>query len=120
MTVKKIILILLGFLFLGLGMIGIILPIVPTTPFLIVASLCFVRGSSKMNTWLLSHPIFGNYLRNYLEEKAIKKEHRIKTLFFLWSTLLISAFFIDLTVMKVILIIIGATVSLHLMSLKSI
>lgn len=120
MTVKKITLLLLGFIFLGMGMIGIILPLVPTTPFLIVASLCFVRGSSKMNTWLLSHPIVGNYLRNYLDEKAIKKEHRIKTLLFLWSTLLISAFLIDITVMKIFLVIIGATVSLHLMRLKTI
>ncbi|MBI9015395.1 MAG: YbaN family protein [Clostridiales bacterium] len=120
MILKKSILILLGFIFLGLGMIGIILPLVPTTPFLILASLCFVRGSSRMNTWLLNHRVFGNYLRNYLDEKAIKKEARIRTMFFLWSTLLISIFLIDLTVIKIILVIIGATVSLHLMALKTI
>lgn len=120
MTIKKAVLILLGLIFLGLGMIGAVLPILPTTPFLLVASLCFVRGSTKMNNWLLNHHIFGAFLKNYLDERAIKKRDLIRTLIILWMTLIVSIFFIDVVFLKFILVIVGSSVSIHLLSLKSI
>jgi len=120
MTVKKVILIVIGLVFLGLGMIGAILPVLPTTPFLIVASLCFVRGSTKMNNWLLNHHIFGTFLKNYLDERAIRKRDLIRTLILLWITLLVSIFFIEVVFLKFMLVIVGSSVSIHLLSLKSI
>lgn len=110
----------IGFVFLGLGIIGIVLPLLPTTPFLIVASMCFVKGSTKMNDWLLNHRLFGGYIKNYLEEKAIRKKDRIRTLILLWLTLIISAYVVDIIYLKIMLIFIGLAVSTHLIKLKTI
>lgn len=60
-----------GLGFLALGLIGIFLPILPTTPFLLVAAACFARSSTRLESWLLSHPVFGSLLRDWRERGAI-------------------------------------------------
>ncbi len=60
-----------GIVFLILGAIGIILPLLPTTPFLLLAAFCFARGSEKMNNWLLNHRIFGPPIRNWRDYGAV-------------------------------------------------
>lgn len=61
----------LGWLFVGLGLIGVVLPIMPTTPFLLLAAACFMRGSDRLYAWLMHHPVFGAYLRAYREGRGI-------------------------------------------------
>lgn len=108
----------LGILSLTLGVIGIFLPILPTTPFLLMASFCFVRSSSKMNHWLLNHKTFGTYLRNYLEYGAIRKKDLIKGLLSLWLALGVSMFLTQKLWLTILLIVIGGAVTLHLLKLK--
>jgi len=110
----------LGLLSLVLGAIGLFLPILPTTPFLLLASYFFLKSSKKMHDWLMRHRIFGNYIRNYLEHKAIKKSDRIKSLIFLWLTLIISMILSKNIHLILFLSLIGSAVSLHLMLLKTI
>lgn len=116
---RKYLLITAGFLSLGLGLIGIITPVLPTTPFLLLSSLCFVRSSDKLYDWLIHHKVFGKYIYNYLKYHAVTKRVKISALVFLWISLLISILIINLFWLKLVLIGIGAAVSIHILSVKT-
>jgi hypothetical protein len=108
-----------GSISLSLGVVGLFLPILPTTPFLLLSSYCFLRSSKKMHLWLTQHKIFGTYLSNYMEHKAIKKSHRNSVLFFLWFTLLISMFLSANLHLTLFLSLVGIGVTIHLFMLRS-
>lgn len=61
----------LGFVFLGAGIIGIFLPLLPTTPFVLLSAACFARSSEKWHRWLLANPTFGPMVRNWEEKRCI-------------------------------------------------
>lgn len=107
-----------GMISLILGIIGIFMPILPTTPFLLMASFCFVRSSTKMNDWLLNHKVFGVYLKNYLEYRAIRKKDLIRSLLSLWIALILSMFLSQKILIVILLVIVGILVSIHLLKLK--
>jgi uncharacterized membrane protein YbaN (DUF454 family) len=110
----------LGTLFLGLGIIGIALPILPTTPFLLLAAACYIRGSEKMHTWLLNHKWFGKYIRNFQEGKGIPLRIKIYAISVIWITITISAlFFIDILPVKILLFFIAAAVTIYLIRFKT-
>jgi len=68
---------LLGFIFLGLGVIGVFLPLLPTTPFLLVSAGCFAKSSDKWHQWLLSNKIFGTIIKDWQERKCISISTKI-------------------------------------------
>lgn len=70
----------LGFFFVGLGFIGAFLPVLPTTPFLILAAACFARSSTRFENWLLSHPRFGPLLRDWRSRGAIPRKAKFAAL----------------------------------------
>lgn len=109
-----------GVITLGLGIIGIFVPLLPTTPFLLLASICLVRSSARMHHWLMHHPVLGRYLTDYLEHKAIRPAARISALIFLWSALLASIILVDQTVIRLVLAAVGIGVTIHLFCLKTI
>lgn len=61
----------LGILSVGLAVIGAVLPLLPTVPFLLLASFCFARSSSRMHSWMLSHPTFGPIIDDWNSSGAI-------------------------------------------------
>jgi len=119
-SLKKYLFIVAGSICLVLGLIGIFIPVLPTTPFLLLTSFCYLRGSTKLYKWLIHHRIIGAYIYNYLIYKAVKKSVKIGSIIFLWCSLGISIFVVDNLKVDIILSIIGLAVSVHLLKLKTI
>ena len=74
MIVKKYLLILLGTIAFFLGIIGLFLPILPTTPFLLLASYCYLRSSKKLYRWMINRKVIGKYIYSYLNYRAVDKK----------------------------------------------
>lgn len=86
----------LGTICLTFGAIGIILPVLPTTPFLLASAACYYKSSPRMHKWLLNNKWFGEYIKNYTEGKGIPKRTKIIALTLLWVTIIVSTlFFLD-------------------------
>ena len=112
---KKRLLVAAGTISVGLGVIGIFIPILPTTPFLLLAAACYLRGSQRSYNWLINNRIFGPYIRNYQEGKGISLKTKIFTIFLLWLTIGLSAFLvIDSLVVRIILICIALGVTFYI------
>ena len=109
-----------GFLLVAIGVIGIFLPLLPTTIFLILASMCFVKSSPRANEWLRNHKILGAYIKNYHDNSGLTVKNKIFSLIFLWSMILVSAFlFTDEIYIRVLLFAIAVGVSIHLLMIKT-
>ena len=117
--VKKYLFIILGSICLVLGSVGIILPLLPTTPFLLLSAFFYLKSSQKLYDWLLNHKIFGIYIYSYINYHAIDLKAKITSLSLLWITLVISMVLIEKLLVTVILIIIGFSVTFHLLTLKT-
>ena len=116
----KYILAFLGTLSLVLGLVGIFLPILPTTPFLLLAAALYFRSSRRLYDWLLAHPHLGTYIRNFRENKAIPLRVKIVSVSLVWGTLLYCATAIAETWwMRVIFISIATAVSVHILHYKT-
>jgi len=102
-----------GLLFVGLGILGIFLPLLPTTPFLLLAAACFARSSQKFYNWLLNNRWFGRYIRNYREGKGIPLRVKVMTISLLWVTILISAYFVSIIYVRIFLILVAIGVTIH-------
>lgn len=110
----------LGTFFVVLGTIGIFLPLLPTTPFLLLAAACYARGSRKFYDWLLNNRWFGDYIRNYREKKGIPLKIKVLSISFLWVTIGYSTLFIiDIPLVRIILILIAIGVSIHIMRFRT-
>lgn len=109
-----------GVLFLGLGIVGIFVPLLPTTPFLLLAAACFVRGSPKLYRWLIGHKWFGAYIRSYREFHAITLRAKVVSLVLLWAVIGYSAVrVVEAWWLRALLAVIAVGVSVHLLSLKT-
>jgi len=117
---KKLFYIILGSLSTALAFLGIFLPLLPTTPFLLLAAFFYLRSSEKLYNWLLNHKIFGRYLKNYLKNRSIPVRIKIAVVIILWITILSTIlFFLDEFIIRLLLVLIAILVSIHILSLKS-
>ncbi|PAV30594.1 hypothetical protein CIL05_05690 [Virgibacillus profundi] len=103
--IKKILLIIAGSLSLGLGVLGIFLPLLPTTPLLLLAAACYVRSSEKLYHWLITNKYFGSYIENYRMGKGIPLKAKIVSVVVLWVSMLYTVIFvIPLILVKILLL----------------
>ncbi len=109
-----------GFAATGLGILGIPLPILPTTPFLLVALWCFTRSSPRMRRWLLENKYFGHYLTDYTSKKGVERGVKAWALTVLWCTIGASAIWAtDKWWVRAVLVAVAAAVTIHILMLKT-
>jgi uncharacterized membrane protein YbaN (DUF454 family) len=113
-------LIITGTFFVGLGVLGIFLPLLPTTPFLLLAAVSYARSSRKFYDWLLNNKWFGNYIKNYRERKEVPLKVKVLSISFLWITIGYSVVFVVyIFLIRIILILIAMGVTTHILSIKT-
>lgn len=112
------ILIVLGTVSVFFGIIGIFLPILPTTPFLLLGAAIYSKSSDKFYNWLVGNRFFGSYIKNYREGKGIPLRVKNSAITFLWITILITVvFFIPILAVKILLIVIAGGVTYHIVKI---
>lgn len=118
---KKILLISAGTVSVAMGIIGVFVPILPTTPFLLFSAWCYAKSSEKFYNKLMDNKILGGYIKNYRDKKAMPRRVKIVTISLLWISILYSAIFAVSNIwLSLLLVIIAVLVSLHLISLRTI
>lgn len=116
----KILLIVVGSISVGLGVMGILLPVLPTTPFLLLAAICYSHSSERFYVWLLTNRFFGQYIRDWRENKGLTYLTKLWVIIVLAVTMGISiVFFIPLFWVKVILVLIGVFITFYILSLPT-
>jgi uncharacterized membrane protein YbaN (DUF454 family) len=104
----KIFLIILGTICISLGILGIFIPGLPTTPFLLLAASLYVRSSDKLYNKLINHKILGKYIYNYRKNKGITKKTKIYSIILMWVMISCSViFFIKIFYVKIIVLTVG-------------
>lgn len=117
---RRALLIVSGTLCVVLGILGMFLPLLPSTPFLLVAAICYARSSQRSYNWLMTNRWCGAYIRNYREGRGITLKHKVLTISLLWLTMGYTAWFaLSLWWMKLILFGIAIGVTVHLMRIKT-
>ena len=109
----------LGTLALILGVVGVFLPLLPTTPFLLLAAACYVKASPSLYNWLITHKYLGAYIRNYWEGKGIPLKTKFISIAVLWGTISLSALKIDNPYVRIFLLIVAVAVTVHLVRMKT-
>ena len=119
-SMLRVILISIGTISVILGTIGIFLPVIPTTPFLLLAGACYMRSSEKLHNWLLENKWLGPYIRDYYEGKGIPLRAKIVSVSLLWLSLIISiVYFIDIMWVRIFLLGVGLAVTVFILTRKT-
>lgn len=117
----KILLTALGLLSLGLGVLGIFLPVLPTTPLLLLAAALFLRGNRNLYDWLLNHPELGPYIRNFMEHKAIPLRVKVISVSLVWITLINCVIFVaEHWAFRLFFILLATAITVHILSYRTI
>lgn len=112
--------ILVGMVSLVLGAVGIVLPLLPTTPFLLLSAFCFARSSRRLHSYLVNHPVLGEYISNYYNH-TMTRAHKVRTIVMLWVSIILSTAYLawsGLTISAVSLPVIATGVTVHILLLR--
>jgi uncharacterized membrane protein YbaN (DUF454 family) len=116
----RIVLLTIGWISLGLGAIGLFVPVLPTTPFVLLAAACFLRSSERLHRWLVEHPTFGTHIADYLEGKGLTRKTKIVALATLWGSVAVSTiYFVPVPIADAIIVAIAAGVTIYLLNLPT-
>ncbi len=119
-ALRKLLLSACGLIALALGIMGAVLPLLPTTPFLLLAALCFYHGSERLHHWLQTRPWVGKQLHLWREHHAITKTVKWTALSYLWLSIGITiSFFLTQNIHRLLLLMVAIAVTLHLLRLKT-
>ena len=119
-SLSRTLLIVCGTLCVALGVVGMFLPVLPTTPFLLLAAVCYARSSRRFYDWLMTNRWCGEYIRNYREGRGIPLKQKVLIALLLWLTIGYAAWFVvSLWWLKLILFGIAVAVTIHLIGIKT-
>lgn len=106
-----------GTVSLGFGIVGIFVPLLPTTPFLLLAAACYARGSRRHYDWLMSRPRLGEHIRRYREGRGVPLGTKLFTVGLLWATIGVSVVVAaESTAARIVLLLVAAGVTIHVMT----
>ncbi len=118
--IKRYVLLGCGWLSLGLGILGMFLPVLPTTPFILLAAACFMRSSERLYAWLVEHPRFGAHIRDYLDGKGLMRRTKVVALVTLWLSVGVSVWlFVPLVVADAFIVAMAVAVTIYLLRLPT-
>ena len=118
-NIKNFILITIGLISLSLGILGIVLPILPTTPFVLLSAGCFSISSPKLSEKILRNKYLGTYIENYRYNTGVPRKTKIRAIISLWIGIIISMILINNILINTILFVIASCVSIHIGTLRS-
>lgn len=111
----RILYIFMGTMSVGLGIAGILLPVLPATPFMLLAAWCYARSSPRLRRWLVSHPVFGAPIRDFRDDRPLPRGRLISILAILWASIGLSVLIVDPLLLKLLLPAIAASVTTWLL-----
>ena len=115
----RITLIIIGTISTGIGIVGIFLPILPTTPFFLLAAACYLRSSKRFHHWLLNNRFFGIYVKTYVEGKGMPLKLKILAIALIWIAIgVLVGFVVEGLVIRVILVLIHIGVTIHIILVR--
>ncbi len=110
----------IGTISLGIGIIGIVVPLLPTTPFLLLSAACYAKGSTRLYHWFINVKWIGKHIENYHEGRGVTTRVKLFSILFLWFTISISMILTwPNLLIQIALIIIASAVTYHIVSLKT-
>ncbi|WP_345893243.1 YbaN family protein [Ferdinandcohnia quinoae] len=104
--IVKLFFIVMGFIALGFGILGIILPVLPTTPLLLLASFCFVKGSERFEHWFKGTKIYKRHLESFVRERSMTLKQKIIILLFADAMIAVPLIILDSILIKIFLILV--------------
>jgi uncharacterized protein len=104
--IVKLLYIIIGFIALGLGVLGLILPVLPTTPLLLLASYCFVKGSERFEIWFKGTTLYKRHLETFVKERSMTFKQKLTILLFADVMIAIPFFILDSLMVRVMLVLI--------------
>ena len=108
-----------GSISLGLGIAGIFLPLLPTTPFLLLASACFLRGSERLHRWLLSHGRLGKYIRDFEAGRGIPARAKVVAIAMMWISIAFAVELVGHPVAAGAMLLVATAVTIYLLRLPT-
>ena len=109
----------IGWLSVALGVVGIFLPVLPTTPFLLLAAACFMRSSKRFYLWLVNHRQLGPWIVDYLEGQGIPLKGKIYSIGLMWLSIGLSCYLVPLFWARAFMLTSAVLVSLYILSQKT-
>lgn len=109
----------IGWLSVALGVIGIFLPVLPTTPFLLLAAACFMRSSRRFYLWLVTHPRLGPWIRDYLDGQGIPLKGKVYALALMWASIAFSCYLVPLPWARAFMLTSAVLVSIYILRQKT-
>lgn len=120
LRMKKGFFVVLGTIALAIGFLGLFLPVIPTTPLVLLAAACYMRGSERLHGWLLESKWFGETIRTYQAGQGLRKATKIRAISLMWIVITISAFFyVDSLLVRVVMFGTAILVTRYLLGLPT-
>jgi len=102
---------------LAAGLVGIAVPLLPTTPFLLIAAACYARSSARMYRWMMGNRLVGEYMRGYLEGKGVPWRAKAVSIGLLWAVISVSAaFFVESSAVRLVMLAVAILVTIHIVT----